>query len=102
MEMVHAAGSGVVLYIQGHEGRGIGLAAKLRAYALQLQVRTTRLATFGLSLSLSLSPSHPTSFYATRVLPCAMREVASRQLHVTLAYSKPLLLGINAWGWPGV
>ncbi len=29
------AGKGVVVYLRGHEGRGIGLAAKLAAYALQ-------------------------------------------------------------------
>ena len=30
-----ARGRGVVLYVRGHEGRGIGLYAKLDAYALQ-------------------------------------------------------------------
>jgi 3,4-dihydroxy 2-butanone 4-phosphate synthase/GTP cyclohydrolase II len=30
-----AEGRGVVVYVRGHEGRGIGLAAKLAAYALQ-------------------------------------------------------------------
>ncbi len=30
-----AAEGGVVLYLRGHEGRGVGLAGKLRAYALQ-------------------------------------------------------------------
>jgi 3,4-dihydroxy 2-butanone 4-phosphate synthase / GTP cyclohydrolase II len=32
---VAAAGRGVVLYMRGHEGRGIGLLPKLRAYSLQ-------------------------------------------------------------------
>jgi 3,4-dihydroxy 2-butanone 4-phosphate synthase/GTP cyclohydrolase II len=35
MRRVQEAGEGVVLYIVGHEGRGIGLANKLRAYELQ-------------------------------------------------------------------
>ncbi len=30
-----AEGRGVVVYLRGHEGRGIGLAHKLRAYELQ-------------------------------------------------------------------
>lgn len=35
MRRVQEEGAGVVLYIVGHEGRGIGLADKLRAYELQ-------------------------------------------------------------------
>jgi 3,4-dihydroxy 2-butanone 4-phosphate synthase/GTP cyclohydrolase II len=35
MTAVGAEGRGVVLYIRGHEGRGIGLLRKLRAYELQ-------------------------------------------------------------------
>lgn len=34
---VAARGRGVVVYLRGHEGRGIGLAAKISAYALQAQ-----------------------------------------------------------------
>ncbi len=35
MQAVAAEGRGVVLYMRGHEGRGIGLVHKLRAYQLQ-------------------------------------------------------------------
>ena len=35
MAMIAEAGRGVVVYLRGHEGRGIGLAQKLRAYELQ-------------------------------------------------------------------
>ncbi|ATD70810.1 MULTISPECIES: bifunctional 3,4-dihydroxy-2-butanone-4-phosphate synthase/GTP cyclohydrolase II [Gordonia] len=35
MEMVAAEGRGIILYMRGHEGRGIGLLHKLQAYQLQ-------------------------------------------------------------------
>ncbi len=37
MRLVANAGRGAVVYLRGHEGRGIGIAHKLRAYALQEQ-----------------------------------------------------------------
>lgn len=35
LQMIAAEGCGAVVYLRGHEGRGIGLAHKIRAYALQ-------------------------------------------------------------------
>jgi 3,4-dihydroxy 2-butanone 4-phosphate synthase/GTP cyclohydrolase II len=35
MRRIAREGRGVLVYLTGHEGRGIGLAAKIRAYALQ-------------------------------------------------------------------
>ena len=35
MELVAAEGRGIIVYLRGQEGRGIGLGHKLRAYNLQ-------------------------------------------------------------------
>jgi 3,4-dihydroxy 2-butanone 4-phosphate synthase/GTP cyclohydrolase II len=35
MHAVAEAGAGVIVYLRGHEGRGVGLAHKIRAYAFQ-------------------------------------------------------------------
>jgi 3,4-dihydroxy 2-butanone 4-phosphate synthase/GTP cyclohydrolase II len=35
LEMIEAQGVGVLVYLRGHEGRGIGLGHKIRAYSLQ-------------------------------------------------------------------
>ncbi len=102
LDLIHERG-GVVVYLRGHEGRGIGLANKLRAYQLQEQ----GLDTLDANLQLGL-PADDRDYTAAaeilaelglervRLLTNNPEKVAQLAAHgIDVAERVPLLVGVT-------
>lgn len=74
-QLIQQQGQGVIIYLRGHEGRGIGLSNKISAYALQEQGLDTVEANQALGLpvdgrdySIAASILHHLQIYSIRLL----------------------------------
>jgi 3,4-dihydroxy 2-butanone 4-phosphate synthase/GTP cyclohydrolase II len=101
---ISAAPSGALIYLRGHEGRGIGLANKIRAYALQDQGLDTAEANAALGF-----PEDSREYAAAaqilkrlglldvRLLTNNPRKASAlRRFGVTVREEAPLVMGANA------
>ena len=95
---------GVVIYMRGHEGRGIGLINKLRAYSLQEQGLDTVDANLALGFPIDARDYaaaggilHDLGIHEVRLLTNNPDKVAQlRALGVDVVEQVPLLVGVGA------
>lgn len=98
-----AASGGVVLYLRGHEGRGIGLVNKLRAYRLQEQGRDTLDANLELGLPADARDYAGAAAILTDLGIASVRLLTNNPLKsqalvehgITVAERVPLEVGVN-------
>jgi 3,4-dihydroxy 2-butanone 4-phosphate synthase/GTP cyclohydrolase II len=103
IEQITTAGRGVVVYLRGQEGRGIGLLAKLQAYALQDQGRDTVEANVELGLPVDARDYRAAADILTdlgvrsvRLLTNNPAKVASLRRHgIEVAARLPLVVGVH-------
>jgi 3,4-dihydroxy 2-butanone 4-phosphate synthase/GTP cyclohydrolase II len=104
IEQVAAAGRGVVVYMRGHEGRGIGLLAKLQAYALQDRGRDTVDANVDLGLPVDAREYRAAADVLTdlgvrsvRLLTNNPAKVTAMREHgIEVSARLPLVVGVHA------
>lgn len=102
MKLIHEKG-GVIVYLRGHEGRGIGLANKLRAYQLQEQGLDTLDANLQLGLPADARDYTAAADILTdlgishvRLLTNNPDKVEQLRAHgIVVAERVPLVVGVN-------
>jgi 3,4-dihydroxy 2-butanone 4-phosphate synthase/GTP cyclohydrolase II len=103
LDQVHSRG-GVVIYLRGHEGRGIGLLNKLRAYRLQEDGLDTLDANLALGLpadardyGAAVAILAELGIRSVRLLTNNPDKVSQLEQHgVTVAERVPLIVGVDA------
>ncbi|GAB3896122.1 GTP cyclohydrolase II [Kibdelosporangium lantanae] len=108
MRAIVAEGAGVLLYLQGHEGRGIGLLAKLKAMQLQEKGLDTVEANVALGLPVDARDYHTAAdmlhdlgIGSVRLLSNNPDKLASlRRYGITITERVPLLIAPNEENLP--
>ncbi|WP_202567273.1 GTP cyclohydrolase II [Agreia sp. COWG] len=103
LDEVHRRG-GVVIYLRGHEGRGIGLLNKLRAYRLQEDGLDTLDANLALGLpadardyGAAVAILDELGIHSVRLLTNNPEKVRQLELHgVVVTERVPLIVGVDA------
>jgi GTP cyclohydrolase II/3,4-dihydroxy 2-butanone 4-phosphate synthase/GTP cyclohydrolase II len=108
LRAIVAEGAGVLVYLQGHEGRGIGLLAKLKAMRLQEQGLDTVEANVALGLPIDARDYHVAAeilhdlgVHSIRLLSNNPRKLDSlRRYGIRIAERIPLLVAPNEENLP--